>query len=115
MSKLTKKVTFRFSENEYSKLLDHARNSGYNISEYFRNIILKNKTTVVAKEDSIKIIYHLNKTGNNINQIAHGINRAFLNGKVSEDLFVKYLRELNFIRQQQRNIVELVLYANNDK
>ena len=95
-------------------LLQKIIDSGYSKSKFFRDIALKNKTTVVRKEDSIQIIYHHNKMGNNLNQIAHGINKAILGGNVSEELFVKFLGELNLIKNQQRNIIDLLLYAKND-
>ena len=106
--------SFRLSDQESAKLLQKIIDSGYSKSKFFRDIALKNKTTVVRKEDSIQIIYHHNKMGNNLNQIAHGINKAILGGNVSEELFVKFLGELNLIKNQQRNIIDLLLYAKND-
>lgn len=106
--------SFRLNDEESMKLLLKIKDSGYNKSQFFRDIALKNKTTVVRKEDSIKIIYHHNKMGNNINQVAHGINKALLSGRISEELFVKFLGELNLIKTQQRNIIDLLLYAKNN-
>lgn len=111
---LNKIVKFRISENDYAHYLDKVKASGFNQSEFFRTAILKNKTTVVRKEDSIKIIYHHNKMGNNINQVAYGINKALLSGRISEELFAKFLGELNLIKTQQRNIIDLLLYAKNN-
>ena len=103
--------SFRLSQEESEKMLDKIQQSGYSKSEFFRDIALKNKTKVIAKEDTIKIIYHHNKMGNNLNQIAHGINKALLSGQINDELFRQMLRELNLIKQQQRNIVELLLYS----
>ncbi|RTL11805.1 MAG: plasmid mobilization relaxosome protein MobC [Neisseriaceae bacterium] len=99
---------FRLTEDEAEKFEQQILESGYTASSFFREVILKNKTQVVKKEDAIKVIYHLNKMGNNLNQIAHGINKAFFESIVTEDLMEKYLRQLNTVQNQQRQFLDLL-------
>lgn len=99
---------FRLTEEEADKFEQQITESGYTASSFFREVILKNKTQVVKKEDAIKVIYHLNKMGNNINQIAHGINKAFYESIITEELMEKFLRQLNMVQNQQRLFLELL-------
>ncbi len=111
MTSLSKRVTFRLTEEECNKFQENVKQSGYNQSEFFRKIVLTNKTKIVNKQDLIKIIYHLNKMGNNLNQQTHNLNKAFLTGNISESLFQHNLKVLNEIRNEQRLLVNLLLYA----
>lgn len=104
-------LSFRLDENDYHKYLEKIKASGYKKSEFFRNVVLKNKTKVINKNEAIKIIYHLNKMGNNLNQQTHGLNKAFAMNKISSGLFEQNLKSLNFLLRQQRTIIDLLLYA----
>ena len=114
MSNLTKQIKFRLSEEDYNNYLTKVAKSGFNRSEFFRNVVLKNKTKVVNKNDAIEVIYHLNKMGNNLNQIAHKLNKAFLEKKITLDLFKINLIELSKIQDEQRHIIDLLLYAKDE-
>ncbi len=87
---LSKKITFRINESEYKKFQILFKNAKlnkkkYTTSDFIRNIIFENnpkfeviKTKTIirdkpCKDESLKI-YHLNKIGNNINQIAYALN-----------------------------------------
>jgi hypothetical protein len=87
---LSKKITFRINESEYEKFQMLFKNAKlnkkkYTTSDFIRNIIFENnpkfeviKTKTIVrdkpcKDESLKI-YHLNKIGNNINQIAYTLN-----------------------------------------
>ena len=114
MSNLTKEIKFRLSEEDYNNYLNKDTKSGFNRSEFFRNIVLKNKTKVVNKNDAIEVIYHLNKMGNNINQIAYKLNKAFLEKKITPDLFKMNLIALTKIKDEQRHIIDLLLYTKDE-
>ncbi|HFP1355966.1 TPA: molybdopterin-guanine dinucleotide biosynthesis protein MobC, partial [Escherichia coli] len=45
------------------------------------------------------LVYHFNKAGNNLNQLAYKVNSAFLMGRISESLYVKVLNCLVDIRE----------------
>ncbi len=104
-------LSFRLDKSDHQNYLEKVKSSGYKRSEFFRNIVIKNKTQVIHKADAIQIIYHHNKMGNNLNQIAYKLNAAFLNGKISEKLFQQNLKALNEINNEQRNIINLILYT----
>ena len=104
-------VSTRLNEDDYKIYLDKINNSGYKKSNFLREVILKNKTKVVNRKDAIHVLYHLNKMGNNLNQQAHVLNKAWLMGTISEEIFVQNLRSLNEIKMLQRNLIDLILYA----
>jgi hypothetical protein len=111
MTSLSKRVTIRFTEDEYKRFQDDVKKSGYNKSEFFRNIVLSNKTKVVNKQDVLQVFYHLNKMGNNLNQQTYNLNKAFLMGKISESLFQQNLKALNAIKNEQMLLVDLLEYS----
>ena len=49
MTSLSKRVTFRITEDEYNKFQENVRHSGYNQSEFFRKIVLASKNKIVNK------------------------------------------------------------------
>lgn len=61
------------SEDLYSLLQSNANNLNITLSKYCREI-LKNGYTVNTNNDYSLVVYHLNKIGNNINQIARYAN-----------------------------------------
>jgi alpha-N-acetylglucosamine transferase len=105
-------VSFRLDINDFELLMKKIQESGVNKSEFLRDVVLKNKTIVVRKEDSVKLIYHINKMGNNLNQIAHKINSAYLEEIISEKLFEEYLNNLNTIKNQHKNLIQILLHNN---
>src|SRR3990167_1223000 len=103
MAKLKKDINVRLSEDDYNKISSCAASAGCTLSEYIRTAVIKSKTKIVNKESSIQVLYHLNKMGNNLNQQAHVLNKAFLMGIISEEIFVQNLKSLNEIKLLQRN------------
>ena len=108
MNKKDQKLSFRLSNEDAEKLKIITQDSGLSASGFIRKVILNNEINIIKKEDTIKVIYHLNKMGNNLNQIAHGINKAFLENIVTEELMEKYLRQLNMVQNQQRLFLDLL-------
>lgn len=85
---LTRVVPFRLSEIEYLAFQEKVTSAGMTQSEFIRDCVLKNKTTIVNKTKSSlekkRMQFIFNKAGNNINQIAHSMNAARMTGKVSD-------------------------------
>lgn len=59
-----------------------------NKSEFMRECVLKNRTRIIAKSkisiEKKRMLFVFNKAGNNLNQIAHVLNSANLNKKLTE-------------------------------
>ncbi len=70
----TKKVTVRFTQEEFEKLKEKAEFEGITVSDFVRKSVLRLKPRKVAKECK-ELAYHLAKIGNNINQIARRTNK----------------------------------------
>lgn len=105
---LNKKITFRINEKEYEKfqmLFYNAKsnNKKYTTSDFIRDAIfnhqhkieiIKTKTIIrdrFCKDESLKI-YHLNKIGNNINQIAYKLNSG-----IEDENILKKLDEISHL------------------
>lgn len=116
---LTKKITFRITEEEYDKfqlLFKNAKinDKRYTTSDFIRNAIFSNnpkfeviKTKTIirdrfCKDESLKI-YHLNRIGNNINQIAHK-----LNSNQYDNLILKELNEINLLLKAYLWLLNLI-------
>lgn len=100
---LSKRVGFRLSEAEYDAYLSKVGASGMTPSQFFRQCVLTNRTQIVERPrvsvERKRIMYVINKTGNNINQLAHVANSARVSGRLSESTFVALVDELEMITQ----------------
>ena len=59
---------------DYQELQEKALNLNITISEFSRQILKNGK--IIEQPNNTKILYHLNKIGNNINQIARFANSS---------------------------------------
>lgn len=80
----TKRYNTRLTESEYSKFIEDSKKYGYkNLADFGRYKLLIDLDNNIDKlqysndiSQEIKLFnYHLNKIGNNINQIAKAVNR----------------------------------------
>lgn len=100
---LSKRVGFRLTESEYDTYRTKVMSSGMTPSEFFRQCVLTNRTHIVERPrvsvERKRIMYVINKTGNNINQLAHVANAARVSGHLSESTFVALIDELEMVTQ----------------
>lgn len=69
-------VTFRMSLAEREKLDAKIQKSGMSQQEYLLTAALEKKIVSVPPEELRAILREMNRVGNNINQIAHALNRG---------------------------------------
>lgn len=100
MSKLNKLFQFRVTESDYNKYMEKVIQSGYTQSEFFREVVIKNKTAIVDKSFSKELIKQLAWIGNNLNQITHALNKDMLMNQYIE---IDTLKELKAILYVTRN------------
>lgn len=100
---LTRRVGFRLSDAEYTRYLEKVAASGMSASAFFRDCVLTNRTKVIARlrtsADRRRVLFVVNRVGNNLNQIARVANEQRLEGKLSETVFIELLDELELIQQ----------------
>jgi hypothetical protein len=96
-------ISTRLTEAERQAFVEKVRASGLSQSEFLRQCVLTNRTQIVARPpvsaDYKRIVFVINKTGNNLNQLAHVANHANAAGQLRDDLFVALLDELELITQ----------------
>lgn len=96
-------ISTRLTDAERDVFLSKVLASGLSQSEFLRECVLTNRTQIVARPpasvDRKRIVFVVNKTGNNLNQLAHVANHARLAGNLREDLFVALMDELQLITQ----------------
>ncbi len=68
-----KRVTIRFTDDEYNQLKEKADELGISLSTYIRKKTLGNRERISTKCDK-KLLYEINRIGNNLNQIAKHCN-----------------------------------------
>lgn len=93
-----KRVTIRFTQDEYNKLKDEATKLGITLSSYLRNKILGNRGNLLTKCDK-ELLYELNRIGNNLNQIAKHCN-------INKSIDKLALKELVEIERQLKRLLE---------
>lgn len=96
--KLTRLVSFRLTAADHADWLAKVETSGLKPSAFFRDAVLTNKTQIVARPKASpergRLVYLMNKTSNNINQLAHRANADHLAGVISETTYIRILAEL---------------------
>ncbi|MBJ9920550.1 plasmid mobilization protein [Burkholderia cenocepacia] len=102
-SALGKPVSTRLTEEQWQIFNDKVERSGMSSSEFLRDCILMNRTQIVERPrvtvERQRIMYVINKTGNNLNQLAHVANTARVSGHLSESTFAALVDELEMITQ----------------
>jgi K+/H+ antiporter YhaU regulatory subunit KhtT len=77
--------------------------SGLTESEFLRDFILKNRTTVVAKPkaslEKKRLQFVFNKTSNDLNEIAHVLNMANQTHRLTDQLFRQAVQGLQEVAQ----------------
>ena len=102
-SALGKPVSTRLTEEQWQIYNDKVERSGMSSSEFLRDCILTNRTQIVERPrvtvERQRIMYVINKTGNNLNPLAHVANTARVSGHLSESTFAALVDELEMITQ----------------
>jgi len=70
----TKRVTIRFTPDEYNSLKEKATQFDMTLSDYIRTKLLTKKEKVRPSKCNKELLYHINRIGNNLNQIARHCN-----------------------------------------
>lgn len=77
-------VSFRLSIPAHDKLFAQAAAAGISTRAWLELAVIENKTQIVAKPklhpDLRELLFQVNKTGNNLNQLAHHLNTLALKG-----------------------------------
>lgn len=101
--RLSRKVHLRLTDGDYEQLAAKVTQSGLNQSEYMREAVLANRTTIVARPRKSayrqRILFVASKASNNLNQIARQANSAHLSGKLSQALFAALLLEMQHVQR----------------
>jgi hypothetical protein len=96
---MSERLNFRVSHELYSEFETKFNLSGMkNKSEFFRDIILRNKTQFIVRnntDNTKQALYLLNKSSNNINQLARAANIANKTGKISDNTYISFIESIN--------------------
>ena len=87
-------VTFRMSPEERQRLDEQIRKSGKSQQEYLIAAALEKTVVSVPPGELRAILQEMNRVGNNINQIAKGLNKGYYPGSERVEREIKELREL---------------------
>ena len=100
-AKLTATVSVRLTAADKAAYTGKVAASGLSESTFFRRAVIENKTQIVARPkasaDTRRLLYVVNKAGNNLNQLAHRINADHLAGKIHADTYERLLVDLDAI------------------
>lgn len=99
-------ISFRLAPADREAYLEKVRASGLSQSDFFREVVLANRTKIVARpkasEDRKQMLRIFAKTSNNMNQIAHRANSEHVQGKLSEHTYEQMLYQLETIASYLR-------------
>lgn len=108
--KLTRPVSFRLTDADHAAYLAKVEASGLKPSEFFRDLVLTNRTEVIARvqpsSDKRRLLYLFNKTSNNMNQLAHAVNAAEVAGTATPEIYAGILAELQTLSDLMKKVVQ---------
>ena len=96
----TRKVTIRFTPDQYKQLMESSQNTTHTLSEYIRRRAIGRK--IVSKTD-MQTIAQIHKAGVNLNQIARVVNRE---GGIKDIKSIEY--QLSLIRNDFEKAIEMI-------
>ncbi|WP_321899480.1 plasmid mobilization protein [Paraburkholderia heleia] len=109
---LGKPIAFRLPEADREAWLAKVAASGLTQSEFFRQVVLTNRTQVIARPsasvDRKRLLYIFNKISGNLNQIAHCANSEHVRGKLSEATYEQLLTQLQTISRYLKSTLAKV-------
>lgn len=109
---LSERLNFRIDLESLKAFSDKVEASGLSKSEFFRELVLTNKTQVIQRhkitDNTKQALYLLNKCGNNINQCARVLNSANKKGDISDNIYISILDELENNSQLLRAMLDHV-------
>ena len=94
----TKRVTIRFTPDEYNSLKEKATQFDMTLSDYIRTKLLTKREKIRPSKCNKELLYHINRIGNNLNQIAKHCN-------ISKSIDKLVLKELINIEQQLNKLL----------
>jgi uncharacterized protein (DUF1778 family) len=109
---LSERLNFRIDAESKAAFDEKVNASGLSKSEFFRELVLTNKTQVIERKKTTVntkyALYLLNKCGNNINQCARVLNSANKKGDISDNVYISILEELENNSQLLRAMLDHV-------
>jgi hypothetical protein len=108
MNKKNKVIIVRYTSEQKNILQQKADNAGLSLSEFLRQAA--DNAEIIVKDNSInlKMIYEVNKFGNNINQLAKAANIANLNGKISDKIYQQFIFKLKLYTDEIKSLTHLI-------
>jgi hypothetical protein len=104
--KLSKQLTFRIAPSEHSTYLEKVTASGLSSSDFFRDVVLRNKTKIHAvvrmNDDQFELIRYFRAASNNLNQLAKLCHIDNRKGALSDTSYLNLLRSLQSIESWLR-------------
>lgn len=93
---------FRLTVESRAILFKRAEDSGRSAREWLDEAIISNKSKIIARKkahpDLKPLLFHVNKAGNNINQIAHHLNTLRREHVIEHTEFKVAMRQLQEIQ-----------------
>ena len=105
MDKKTKMLRIRLTDYEYNLLKEKAEKANKTMSDFVRDYITKGKVNSKCK-DLPKLILHLSRIGNNINQLTRRIHQAHNQGIITSEQYDLLLDELMQINNNLKALTD---------
>lgn len=98
---LPHRINVRLSDGEFAIFEAKKAAAGLNTSQLFRECLLTNRTQITARapasNDRRRVLFLMNKSSNNLNQLAHAVNSERVLNRVSEATFLSVLDSLQAV------------------
>lgn len=108
--KLKRTIAWRVTDGVKAELERQYGESGLAQSEFLRELLERKKPQIIARKktspDLKRALFLMNKTSNNINQLAHRANADHLEGILNDDRYARILAELQGISAYMKAMVK---------
>ncbi|WP_434598695.1 molybdopterin-guanine dinucleotide biosynthesis protein MobC (plasmid) [Pseudomonas sp. R4-76] len=93
-------VSFRLTDEQMAPYEEKIKAAGLSQSAFFRETFLQaNPVFEQSSQEYERLLFYYSKASNNLNQLAHSVNRAWKGDIISQALYAKWLNELISIRE----------------
>lgn len=104
----TQRVEVRYTPEQKAIHQKKADQAQLNLSEFLRQA--GDNAEIIFNDISVKlrIIYEINKFGNNANQMAKAANTANLSGKLCDSLYREFIFRLKLVNDEIKTLQQIV-------
>lgn len=111
-NRLTKPVSFRLGQDDYEEFADKAKRCGLSQADFFRKVILENRTEIIARprrgQEYGLMLFALNRIDNELQKLVSDVAKGFALGDLPSSNYDALLEALGGLNARLEEILSHV-------